>query len=131
MPVSHAVERIQSNLVLGALVGNALVGMVTVALMARPRLKQRHKTEIWSVYVAPEYWGNGLAKALMLLAIDEVKQLGFVAVTLSVADGNEKALRLYENLGFVKYGTEPDAIRLPETGQLIANHHLNLDLRSV
>ena len=129
VPVSYAVERIQSNTVFGAFDGEVLVGVVTLALSARKAIKQRHKTEIWSVYTAPEYRRRGLAKAMMLAAIDEAKKLGFMAVTLSVADGNVDALKLYETLGFVRFGTEPGAIRMPEYGRLIDNHFLNLDLR--
>ena len=129
VPVSPAVERIQSNTVFGAYDDNTLVGVVTLALSARKAIKQRHKTEIWSVYVAPEARRKGVAKALMLSAIAEAKRLGFMAVSLSVADGNDSALNLYKCLGFVRFGTEPGAVRMQQDGRLIDNHFFNLDLR--
>jgi len=129
VPLAHAIERIASNVVLGAFIDGRLIGVVMLALIARRSTKQRHKTEIWSVYIAPEHRGKGLAKALMLTAIEEAKRLGFMAIVLTVAEGNNDALKLYEKLGFVHFGTELGAIRLPETGRLIANHMLQLDLR--
>ncbi len=128
VPVSHAVERIQRNVVFGGFVDDTLAGVVTLSLTARRATKQRHKAEIWSVYVAPEHRCLGIAKAMMVQTIAEAKQLGFLAVMLSVADGNLTALRLYESMGFLRYGTEPQAIRLPDDGRFIDNHFMQLDL---
>jgi ribosomal protein S18 acetylase RimI-like enzyme len=128
VPVSHAVERIQRNIVFGGFVDDTLAGVVTLSLTARRATKQRHKAEIWSVYVAPEHRGLGIARAMMVQTIAEAKLLGFFSVMLSVADGNVVALKLYESMGFLRYGTEPRAIRLPENGQFIDNHFMQLDL---
>lgn len=130
VPVSHAIERIETNSVFGAFDNSNLIGVVTLALSARKATKQRHKAEIWSVYTIPEFRRKGIARALLQTAIDEARKRGLLAVTLSVADGNESALKLYEELGFICYGTEPDAIRMPDDGRLIDNHFLNLKLRS-
>ena len=53
--------------------------------------------EIWAMYVAPEYWGQGLGLALWDGAREGLKEEGCTQVTLWVLLKNERALRFYED----------------------------------
>ncbi len=127
--VEQAAERIRRNVVVGAFTGEgALVGGATLALQARPGWKRRHKAEIWNVYLAPEHRGSGAARAMTERAIAEARGLGVEAVVLGVTGEAPAARRLYESLGFVTYGIEPRALRLPD-GRVLDDRLMQLDLR--
>ena len=101
--------RLDQNHVVGAYSGNSLCG--TAGFYALDRLKTAHRGVIWGVYVRPAFRGRGIARLLiedvLVFASTKVEQ-----VHLAVVVGNAPALRLYESLGFVTYGTEPHALRI-------------------
>jgi ribosomal protein S18 acetylase RimI-like enzyme len=61
-----------------------------------------HKEIGWisDVYVKQEYRQNGVAKSLIEQSLAEFKQLGFNDVRLNVFSFNQKAISLYEKIGF-------------------------------
>ena len=78
---------------------DSLVGWV---LVDRSRDWFTHKEIGWisDVYVKKEYRRNGIAKSLIEQSLAEFKHLGFDDVRLNVFSFNEKAIHLYEKLGF-------------------------------
>lgn len=69
---------------------------------ARPRL--RHSGEL-GVMVSRRYWGLGLGSALMEMLIEWARASGVVRkLGLRVRVDNDRALRLYERLGFAREG---------------------------
>jgi L-amino acid N-acyltransferase YncA len=56
--------------------------------------------EIQAIYLLPDQWLNGLGRALMDTAIEQVKQLNFERITLWVLSDNQRAIRFYERMGF-------------------------------
>jgi len=93
--------------VAGAWLNGALIG--TAGFYRLEPVKVAHRGNIWGVYVRPEARGHGVARALitgvLAFARTQVKQ-----VHLSVVTENESAHRLYEQLGFATYGTEPRSL---------------------
>lgn len=61
-----------------------------------------HKEIGWisDVYVKKEFRNQGVARVLMEQSLEEFKHLGYDDVRLNVFTFNEKAIRLYEKLGF-------------------------------
>ena len=55
---------------------------------------------IYSLVVAPEFRGRGVASALIARAENDARRLGRVQVSLEVRQDNTPALRLYERLGY-------------------------------
>lgn len=53
--------------------------------------------EIWAMYVAPDYWRQGVGLALWDGARDGLKEEGCTQVTLWVLLGNVRALEFYEH----------------------------------
>ena len=87
----------------GRLFRVAVLGQEPVAfLMSGPARDEDapHPRQLWSLNVAPEHQGGGVAQRLM----DEV--LGEGPAYLWVARGNARAIRFYERNGFVLDGTE-------------------------
>lgn len=82
-------------------------------IMRVPNLKLRHRANIWGVYCVPELRGTGLGRAVMLCAIEQARAWnGVEVIGLSVSARSPGALALYESLGFVRWGLEPDAMRI-------------------
>ncbi len=59
---------------------------------------------IGTVAVLPEFRRRGLARKLVVAALDMMRAQGGARVTLGVIDGNVPAQTLYRSLGFVEYG---------------------------
>jgi len=101
-----------SNYILGAFTdSNALVGMVGFSC-EHYSTKLRHKGRVWSMYVIPDYRGQGIASELMLSAIDTARGiLDCEQIQLAVSTRNVSSYSLYLRLGFTVYGTEFQALK--------------------
>ena len=82
-----------------ALDGNAIVGF---AGYDRSRDAKTKPTtgEIWSMYVASDYWGEGAGLALWDACREGLLEEGCTEVTLWAFLRNERALRFYDLAGF-------------------------------
>lgn len=99
----------------------------SVGLRREVRAKENHKAFIWGMFVAPEFRRQGLGRQLMQAAIEHASTLdGVERIHLSVTDASPGAHALYASLGFVTWGTEPDALRV--NGTSYAEHHMALTL---
>jgi ribosomal-protein-alanine N-acetyltransferase len=59
------------------------------------------EVHITTVAVAPEYRRQGIAWRLMVVLLEEAKELGATCSTLEVRAGNTGAITMYERLGYV------------------------------
>lgn len=98
-----------------------LVGMV--GLECASRAKQRHKGTVVAMYVAAEAAGRGVGRALLQALVAHAVEMGLTDLVLTVTDGNARALRIYEQAGFVAFGIEPRAIRVD--GRMFAKVHMH------
>ena len=95
--------------VVGAFEEAELIGVI--GFMRDGGDKLRHKGFIWGVFVVPASRGRGVDRALFEEALKRLDALeGLRSIRLAVAASNASAIRLYEELGFVRYGEEPDAL---------------------
>ena len=53
------------------------------------------------IQVAKKWWGRGIGRRLVADAVRECRRQGREALTLNVTKSNERAMRMYEGLGFV------------------------------
>ena len=88
----------------GAFKDDELVGICTIKREKRIRLA--HKANLLGVYVAPAARGIGAGRELIRLALTFAASMEVRQVNLGVNAANAPALRLYESLGFVAFGTE-------------------------
>src|SRR5208283_2146346 len=86
------------GVMLGGFSGDRLIGITGLHVL--PRVKQRHKGFIYTVYVDRAFRGCGLAAGLVEAAITAARQAGLRFVWLTVAIGNDGARRIYDRLGF-------------------------------
>jgi ribosomal protein S18 acetylase RimI-like enzyme len=100
-----------------ALDGARVIGALTCEREARRKVQ--HIAHLVGMMVADTHRGRGTGRALLKAAIARLKATqGLAQVTLSVTATNRAALGLYEGEGFTRYGSLPDAIRLPDGRRL-------------
>jgi ribosomal protein S18 acetylase RimI-like enzyme len=97
--------------VFGAFDGQALVA---TAGISRPteRPSGTHKAVLWGVLTAPSHRRRSLARELSQQAVAHAFATWARRVYLYVFLPNEPAIRLYESLGFVATGVEPEVLQL-------------------
>ena len=102
--------RAENQAIFVAELPDRLVGQVTLESSPRPRL--RHTSEL-RIGVARSFWGKGVAKQLMTLAVgffernDELTRL-----SLEVSMRNERGIALYRNFGFNDEGIKRMAFKV-------------------
>lgn len=75
------------------------------------REKTRRKTHVGNIGIslAAEYRNEGIGVELMTALIEEGKKLGMKILYLTCLENNDRALHLYEKLGFKRSGYVPNA----------------------
>ncbi len=114
-PSEWFAERIRSkangSFTLGAFEQDQLVGTVGFARALGDKFS--HKGDIWGMYVALEYRGRGIGRALMVEAIAHARLIeGLEHISLGVMTTQTIARQLYTSLGFVPWGLETNAVRV-------------------
>lgn len=89
------------NLFLVASVEDRIVGFSRCEGISLKRLS--HKVD-FGVGVLQEFWGYGIGKHLLQASIDWADTNGIAKISLNVLATNEKAIRLYQRLGFAREG---------------------------
>ena len=96
-------------------------------IMRETRAQQRHRSSIWGVHVCHDFRGRGLGRKVVEACVNHARTwAGVDSVALSVSVEGTAARALYESLGFVTWGTEPDSLRID--GSAVAQHHMLLEL---
>lgn len=70
--------------------------------------REDHAVELRDLYVVPSAWGTGVAKTLMVAALDSVRTRGEAAF-LWVGQENVRARRFYEREGWVENGASRES----------------------
>lgn len=77
-------------------------------------IKTRHRASV-AIAVKKEYWGLGIGTKLMEEMISVAESVPeILQIELEYIEGNARARRLYEKMGFRITGVRPDAIRLKD-----------------
>ena len=74
---------------------------------------QAHTVTLTTNFVAPWARGHGLAPMLVEQAERTAVDEGFAVINLDVRETMERAIEVYESLGYVRFGTHPYSVRLP------------------
>jgi ribosomal protein S18 acetylase RimI-like enzyme len=103
-------DMVTQSFILGAWENGVLVGIVTFE--RETGLKERHKGHIRGLYVSAAYRGRGIGRDLVAALLQRAKQdASLEHILLAVGTRQQAALRMYRQLGFVLYGTEPRAVK--------------------
>ncbi|WP_438434192.1 GNAT family N-acetyltransferase [Gorillibacterium sp. sgz500922] len=92
---------LERNLFLIAEANGRIAGFSRCEGSSLNRLK--HKVE-FGVCVLQAYWGHGIGRSLLAESIAWADANGLKKISLSVLETNEKAIRLYQSLGFEMEG---------------------------
>ena len=77
------------------------------------------ETDMMNVAVHPDHRRKGIAQALILGLIGELKNMESHCLTLEVRASNAPAIALYEKLGFAEIGRRKNYYRNPKEDALI------------
>lgn len=114
------------NFIIGAFENGELSGMA--GFYREKHTKFRHKGTIWGVYVRRKSRGKGLARAILNEVIRHARMIdGLEQILLVVAATQEGPRKLYESLGFRRYGVEPRSLKV--NGEYIDDELMILYLR--
>ena len=97
-----------------ALVDGKVAGTACIEAIGHKH-KVRHRAE-FGISVLRAYWGLGLGKALTKACIQCARDAGYEQLELNVVAGNERALSMYRDLGFVEFGRNPRGFNSRESG---------------
>lgn len=98
------------QLMLGAFLGDKLVGNLNFHSVTRPRL--RHRGE-FGVSVLKEYWGLGIGTALLKTLIQWAEDGQVITkINLCVRSDHHAGIHLYEKFGFVREGLESRGLKI-------------------
>ena len=90
-------------------------------LMMNDRIKTKHRANV-AIALLKEYWGLGIGTKMFEEMLNVAKSRPeLMQVELEVIEGNYRAIALYEKMGFVKYATRENAIRLKD-GTMLAEY---------
>ncbi len=119
------VERLLGSTVYGAFAGDRIIG--SAAWYPIDYVTENHRGKINSVFVSPDYQGQGVSDLLMAAikqdAIGKVLQL-----ELTVTVGQDRAIAFYQRQGFEIIGTLPRA--LCHDGVYSDEHMMVLNLKA-
>lgn len=90
------------------------------------RLKTRHRGTV-GLSLLREYWGLGLATVMMEEMAALGRKWGLMQLELSYMEGNDRARRLYERMGYAPVGEMPGAFQLLD-GSLKKEIYMRLPL---
>lgn len=82
----------------------AISGFVSLGPSRDEDADPHHTGEIFAIYAAPQAWGTGVGRRLMMAAIERLAADGFTAATLWVLDGNTRARGFYAKAGWTLDG---------------------------
>lgn len=85
-----------------------VVGSAHLVRPPRNNEAQAFAAHLMHSYIAPYARGHGLARMLTDGVEDRARELGYHILNLDVRDTQEAAIRLYESLGYVRWGEHPE-----------------------
>jgi ribosomal protein S18 acetylase RimI-like enzyme len=108
------------TLFLARLDGN-VVGSAQLVRPPRNNEAQAFAAQLTHAYIAPYARGFGLARKLVERVEEHAAALGFRVLNLDVRETQVRAIALFEQLGYVRWGTHPAYARVD--GRTVAGHH--------
>jgi ribosomal protein S18 acetylase RimI-like enzyme len=103
-----AIPAIRAGRTLVAEVGGEVVGMAVYGT---------HDADLvlWKLYVLPEHHGRGVGRRLLAAVLARAAELGHPSLSVSVVEGNDRALRFYARHGFREVAREAGGSGLPDS----------------
>lgn len=84
------------------------------------------ETDMMNIAVHPDYRRRGIAAALIVELIHQLKEQGSHILRLEVRESNAPAIALYESMGFSRLGLRKNYYRNPKENALILGREWEL-----
>ena len=97
------------ELMLIAVANGKHIGNCSVMQLGTNR-RYAHRCQI-GIALYQEYCSRGIGRKMIEVALERAKEARYEQAELEVIAGNEKAISLYKQLGFEKYGVFPDNVK--------------------
>ena len=110
-PLAWFEDRLNRNVVFGAERMATMTLEGVVGFYVPEGVKQRHKGVLWGMFIQQEARGTGLGSSLVARVLEHARQT-VEEVRLTVVATNATAIRLYQRVGFERYGLEQRALKL-------------------
>jgi ribosomal protein S18 acetylase RimI-like enzyme len=107
-PLAEFSARLATSTIFGAFAGGQIIGMA--GFKQETGLKDQHKGFVWGAYVQQQARGQGIGAALVAAVVEYARDV-VEQLTLTVVQGNDAALALYQKYEFQPYGEEPRALK--------------------
>jgi ribosomal protein S18 acetylase RimI-like enzyme len=98
-----------------------ICGTTQVVLPPKNNEAQGHIVQLTTNFVAPWARGYGLAKMLLQEVEKKAVQDGYAVINLDVRETMDKAISLYESMGYKEFGLHPYSVRAK--GETIKSKH--------
>jgi ribosomal protein S18 acetylase RimI-like enzyme len=97
------------NIWVAVLPNKKIIGQVIITHLSRsPELADgKTRAYLWSFRVIPQHRSHGIGSRMLDFVHADLLFRGFRAVTLTVAQQNSQAIRLYERHGYKVFGSDP------------------------
>lgn len=95
-----------------ARLNGVVVGAAQLVRPPRNNEAQAFAATLMHSFVAPYARGHGMARLLTITVEDAARALGYQVLNLDVRETQAAAIRLYESLGFVRWGVHPAYARV-------------------
>ena len=102
-------------------------GSGQLILPSRNMEAQRHAAQLKSAFIAPWARGHALARDLTLALEARARALKFTIFNLDVRATQERAIRLYDSLGYIRWGTNPAYAFVK--GEMVEGHYYYKNLK--
>ncbi len=85
-----------------------VVGSAHLVRPPRNNEAQGHAAHLMHSYIAPYARGHGLDRMLTMCVEDRAREIGYHILNLDVRETQAPAIRLYENLDYIRWGEHPE-----------------------
>lgn len=107
-------------------VDGVIAGSAQLVRPPRNNEAQSHAVALTTLFVAPWARGHGLARRLALAVEAEARGEGFRVINLDVRSTQERAIKLFEGLGYKHWGSHPHYAQVH--GQTVVGHYFYKEL---
>ena len=110
----------ERQLVVGRLDG-VIAGSVQLSRAPRNNEAQAFAGTVTAAFVAPWARGRGIGHAIVTEIEALARELGLIVLNLDLRDTQRAAIRLYESLGYQRWGTHPCYAQVE--GRIVSGHY--------
>lgn len=108
----HGVLTMPARILFVARLDGVICGTAQIITPPRANEAQSFACSMTAVFIAPWARGHGLARRLVENIEARAREDGFGVIHLDVRETQEAAIKLYENMGYEHFGTNPFYARI-------------------